>query len=278
MGLDLNKLEKVVDLADGAKRARCPACAEQGQDKKGEHLRIYPDGKFGCCVFPRDREHRKRIFALAGERVRQSIKVQVAKASPAGTVQRGILSRLGEAFATPATTDAPDGVIEVEPMPDGPDGVSEVETQKAGRTPRTGASESSGDVPQAADELRTGRTGEMKSNGDLFDDLRTQRTPQYSYTCTQPEAREDKEDAYKLKGFGEGVRSVRESGAAVKPPEPAGLPRRWPFLTPDGTLSIPFDSPERFHWWKGGQSVKETLAEVRAWMAADRKEQNGTPV
>jgi len=39
--------------------------------------------------------------------------------------------------------------------------------------------------------------------------------------------------------------------------------QRRPFLTVDGTLSIPFNSPERYHWWKGGQSVAQTLIEVR---------------
>jgi hypothetical protein len=41
---------------------------------------------------------------------------------------------------------------------------------------------------------------------------------------------------------------------------------RLPFLTADGTLSIPFDSPERYHWWKGGQSVSQTLKEVKERM------------
>jgi hypothetical protein len=43
-------------------------------------------------------------------------------------------------------------------------------------------------------------------------------------------------------------------------------PLRLPFITADGTLSIPFDSPERYHWWKGGQSVATTRAEVVARM------------
>jgi hypothetical protein len=30
----------------------------------------------------------------------------------------------------------------------------------------------------------------------------------------------------------------------------------------DGTLVIPFDSPEQFHWWNGRQEVKETSAEA----------------
>lgn len=66
MSLDLSKLQCLADAADGGKQARCPACAELGQDRKGEHLRIYTDGRFGCCVHPKNLEHRKRIFALAG--------------------------------------------------------------------------------------------------------------------------------------------------------------------------------------------------------------------
>jgi len=62
---------------------------------------------------------------------------------------------------------------------------------------------------------------------------------------------------------------------------------RLPYLTPKGTLVIPFESPERYHWWKpDGErlSVKETLAEVlaggpRARMAAGtRKEDHVTGI
>lgn len=38
-----------------------------------------------------------------------------------------------------------------------------------------------------------------------------------------------------------------------------------PFFEADGSLVIPFGSESRYHWWKGGQSVKETIEEVRAW-------------
>jgi len=51
------------------------------------------------------------------------------------------------------------------------------------------------------------------------------------------------------------------------PPIVAG--ERLPFLTAGGDLSIPFDSPERYHWWKldgNRQSVAETLAEVKERM------------
>jgi len=50
----------------------------------------------------------------------------------------------------------------------------------------------------------------------------------------------------------------------LEPPSAAG--ERLPFLTAGGDLSIPFDSPERYHWWRGGQSVAETLLEVKERM------------
>jgi len=49
-----------------------------------------------------------------------------------------------------------------------------------------------------------------------------------------------------------------------------GKPLRVPYLTPGGTLVIPFDSPERYHWWRGGQSVEQTRAEVLTRMAVER--------
>jgi len=56
----------------------------------------------------------------------------------------------------------------------------------------------------------------------------------------------------------------------AKPPVlPDGHHERLPFLTAGGDLSIPFDSPERYHWWKPeGErlTVAETLAEVKERM------------
>ena len=54
-----------------------------------------------------------------------------------------------------------------------------------------------------------------------------------------------------------------------------GKPLRVPFMTPGGTLVIPFDSDPKYHWWKGGQSVASTRAEVLARMAAAAAGQNG---
>lgn len=38
------------------------------------------------------------------------------------------------------------------------------------------------------------------------------------------------------------------------------LPR--PYFNGNGDLVIPFDSPRRYHWWAGGQSVSETIREI----------------
>jgi hypothetical protein len=37
---------------------------------------------------------------------------------------------------------------------------------------------------------------------------------------------------------------------------------REPYFTADGTLVIPFDSDPKYHWWKDGQSVKQTREEL----------------
>lgn len=63
--LDESRLEKV-RRAGGKTLARCPACAESGADQKGNHLVIFPNGKFACAAMQGDAEHRRRIFALVG--------------------------------------------------------------------------------------------------------------------------------------------------------------------------------------------------------------------
>ncbi|MCP4481336.1 MAG: hypothetical protein GY817_00710 [bacterium] len=64
--LDISKLENVKN-ENGNIIAKCPACAEMGQDKKGNHLFINKDGKFGCVVYPREtgKKHRQRIYKLS---------------------------------------------------------------------------------------------------------------------------------------------------------------------------------------------------------------------
>ena len=75
MSLDTSKLENV----HGKVIARCPACAEGGHDQKGEHLVINADGSFGCVLYPGDsadaKAHRKRIFALCGDRTTKPLAV-----------------------------------------------------------------------------------------------------------------------------------------------------------------------------------------------------------
>ena len=68
MSLLLDKLENLKGTPDRKMTARCPACAEGGGDTKGDHLVIFPDGRFGCAANHGDAEHRKEIFALAGDR------------------------------------------------------------------------------------------------------------------------------------------------------------------------------------------------------------------
>src|SRR5262245_9965985 len=138
MSLDRGKLKKVRELGNGSCQAQCPACAEAGQDRKGEHLRISPEGKFGCCVFPGDREHRRRIFALAGDtnlvlaRVPKAIRVKVAVAT-GGAVREVMLGGLA-ALSKPVGREA---------TADGSDGAAAVQTE--------------------FEEIRTVRTGQMES-------------------------------------------------------------------------------------------------------------------
>lgn len=226
MSLDVAKLEKVRELAGGIVQARCPACAEGGGDRKGEHLRIYADGRYGCCVHPKDGEHRKRIFALVGARKPGTLTLRL-KTPPALPATRSVKAALA------ATTF---------------------------RTLRTPDSESENGVPGVptppADDVRTGRTGNSKSRACAREDSPNVRTP--VYTC------KDSESAVLP------VLSVPEGleGEAGLPPTAAG--EKLPFLTADGTLRIPFDSPERYHYWKPPHDqrlrVKQTLAEVKERM------------
>ena len=66
MALDIAKLENVSRKPNGKIIARCPACAAEGNDSKGEHLAVFSDGRFGCVVNPKDKSHTKEIFKLVG--------------------------------------------------------------------------------------------------------------------------------------------------------------------------------------------------------------------
>ncbi len=276
MSLDVRRLEKVRELPDGVVQARCPACAESGGDKKGEHLRVYPDGRFGCCVHPKDREHRRRINALAGDKAPRVIKVRVAAAKTGGGVVGGILGRLGRVFRSRTGTGSNMAGS------DASDGVAQVQTRAAeeARTPRTGVSESNQGAVEASDNSRTLRTP-PNPNGyeELF--FGDEKDEYYTYKEFVPPVRSVREAEGQREVEPEsagGVRSVREwVGAAVEPPKPAEPGVRMPFFDTDGTLRIPFNSPERYHWWKPPHEkrlrVKEIIAELRA---RQQEVENGT--
>jgi len=235
MSLNLSALEMVRQFPNGIVQARCPACAEGGGDGAGEHLRIFPDGRFGCCVHPEDRGHRKRIFALAGDTDPRPIVVKPsALKAVSPVIKSGILGRLGRLFPSPVKppkiSDTPDGVGEVPPKPD------------AARTPRTG-------------ELRSSETDQPES--------RTLRTPLNSYTCGAENS--SRHVSIELQGVPVGASEPSEPLVVAAKAETDVRGVRMPHLTSDGTLVIPFESPERFHWWKGGQSVAETQTEVESW-------------
>lgn len=113
MSLDLSKLEKARERG-GRIIAQCPACAKLGHDEKAEHLVILPDGRFGCVVYPgaSGKDHRKEIFALAGERRnRGSLHFRVHRPASASLpkvagmpIEVGRLGTLGTGFSNPRAT------------------------------------------------------------------------------------------------------------------------------------------------------------------------------
>ncbi len=97
MTLDITKLENV-NCQQEKILARCPACSEIGQDKKGEHLFIDEEGRFGCIVYPDEagKEHRKRIFTLVGIKTTERyITVKNNDNKQTGVIILDVLGRLG---------------------------------------------------------------------------------------------------------------------------------------------------------------------------------------
>lgn len=97
MTLDITKLENV-KREQSKTTARCPACSEIGQDKKGEHLFIDEEGRFGCIVYPDEagKEHRKRIFTLVGIKTTERyITVKNNDNKQTGVIILDVLGRLG---------------------------------------------------------------------------------------------------------------------------------------------------------------------------------------
>lgn len=110
MGLDLSRLEKVRRHGPNT-IARCPACAEAGGDRKGEHLFINEKGQFGCVLYPgqNGQQHRQRIFELMGakEMPDKCFEVRKPLSTPAGpsVIQKDILGHLGQFQPTHARKD-----------------------------------------------------------------------------------------------------------------------------------------------------------------------------
>ena len=235
MSLDAAKLEKVRELAGGIVQARCPACAEGGHDRTGEHLRIYPDGRFGCCVHPKDGEHRKRIWALAGVREPGTFTLRL-KTPPA----------LPAAQSVKAALTAPK--------------LGTLQTEWENGVPS---------VPGLATELNFPDSGTLgTAKVKLRARARVDSTTPNIYMVDSHEELKDSESAVLS------VPPVPTLTPALSHPMGEGdeVPpsaERLPYLTAAGDLVIPFDSPERYHWWKldgERQSVAATLAEVKERM------------
>jgi len=101
MGLDFSKFKKIKHRGSNT-IARCPACAEFSNDRKGDHLFIEPWGRFGCVVYPgiEGRKHRQRIFELVGIKggMQNSFKIRKPLYSivlKQNVIQKDILGRLG---------------------------------------------------------------------------------------------------------------------------------------------------------------------------------------
>ena len=225
MSLDITKLEKVRELDGGMVQARCPACAEGGNDRTGEHLRIYPDGKFGCCVHPKDRDHRKKIWALVGVRKAGTFTLRLTAPSAAPAAQSvkavltlGTLGTGNSDFNSTQTIEA---------------------TSADGKTIENGTDGTANSILRAYT-----RDNSFVGNTSIYSQCKLKELEQPVLA----------------------VPVVPTPGGG--PPAIAG--ERLPFLTAGGDLSIPFDSPERYHWWRGGQSVETTLAEVRAALASQK--------
>lgn len=101
MSIDISRLENVRTIGNKT-IARCPACAEIGHDKKGNHLVISQDGKFACVMFQgaSGHEHRKRIFRLAGIKECPKNTISIKQTSRAShdtpeVVMDNVLGRIG---------------------------------------------------------------------------------------------------------------------------------------------------------------------------------------
>jgi len=118
--INLSKLTKMVQK-DGKIEAQCPACAASGADATGNHLVIFPDGKFGCVANPEDKEHNKAILKLVGDRSAPkpaNLTIRRQTIPESSVVMK--IGRIGRVKSTPAETsaqtDAPPSPSEADEM------------------------------------------------------------------------------------------------------------------------------------------------------------------
>lgn len=111
MSLDVNKLTNVRQIGDKT-IAGCPACREDQQDHRGDHLFIWKGGRFGCVLHRGSsqaaRAHRRRIWRLAGaqtdigaRRVPKRVMVQRPAVT---TAETRVLGRFGRPPSSHAHT------------------------------------------------------------------------------------------------------------------------------------------------------------------------------
>lgn len=124
--LNLKKLMKVVQK-DGKIEAQCPACAAAGADSTGNHLVVYPDGKYGCVANPDDDAHRKFIFKLVGQRegaVAHQLAIRRLEIGESKVLMK--IGRLGRSYPTPVGNGGEEKSPQQNPVkveqkrPDGP--------------------------------------------------------------------------------------------------------------------------------------------------------------
>ena len=98
-----------------------------GADSTGNHLVVYPDGKYGCVANPGDDEHSKLIFKLVGQRdgaVSHQLAIRRLEIGESKVLMR--IGRLGRSYPTPVGNGGEEeppqqNPVEVEQeRPDGP--------------------------------------------------------------------------------------------------------------------------------------------------------------
>jgi hypothetical protein len=221
MGLQIDLLEKPRTISGGRIQARCPACAESGGDTQGEHLVVYPDGRFGCCLHPGDKQHRKRIFALVGKK-RSIPVITVRRASRDQPARQWTSVSVTMNLPAPPTAANRDSELPVPSVPE----------SKSGSSPSLVGTLGTPFFNLCALQEKIGYT-HIHTHGSL----------EHPSQASQPTS----------------------NGEDPKPPVPS-VPEQSPnpYIDADGNLRIPFDSPAWYHWWKGGQSIAETLSEVES--------------